>query len=109
MTLCPLRFVSIDQDPFGWMVSLLNLCGFPQTRRFHWLAARDREFSHTNAAMLALSPLMLLIGFVVRACELDGWQRRLHGRTRGQMTGSADRPTSITMAWWPPSCNAPAD
>jgi SAM-dependent methyltransferase len=61
---CAVHFVSI-QDLFGWMVSLLNLCGFPQTRWLHWLAARDGQLSLTNVAMLALSPLMLLIGFLV--------------------------------------------
>ena len=70
---CAVHFVSFVRDPFGWMVSLLNLCGFPQIRWLHWLAARDREFSLTNAAMLALSPLMLLIGFVVAPVSwMDG-------------------------------------
>ena len=59
------RFVSLDQDPFGWMVSMLNCLGFPQTRWLHWLAGRDNEPSLTNAAMLLLSPFLLPIGFVL--------------------------------------------
>ncbi len=59
------RFVSFDQDPFGWMVSLLNRCGFPQTRWLHWLAGRDREISLANVAMLLLSPPLLAVGFLL--------------------------------------------
>jgi hypothetical protein len=59
------RFVSLDQDPFGWMVSWLNCMGFPQTRWLHWLAGRDRELSLTNVSMLLLSPFLLLAGFVL--------------------------------------------
>jgi 2-polyprenyl-3-methyl-5-hydroxy-6-metoxy-1,4-benzoquinol methylase len=58
-----IRYVSLDQDPFGWMVSFLNLMGFPQTRWLHWLAGRDRELSLKNIAMLLLSPPLLLAGF----------------------------------------------
>ena len=60
-----LRFVSLDQDPFGWMVSLLNRMGFPQTRWLHWMAGHDRMLSLKNAAMLVLSPLLLLAGFLL--------------------------------------------
>lgn len=60
-----IRFVSLDQDPFGWMVSFLNRIGFPQTRWLHWLAGRDRELSLKNVAMLALSPFLLLAGFLL--------------------------------------------
>jgi SAM-dependent methyltransferase len=58
-----IRYVSLDQDPFGWMVSSLNCMGFPQTRWLHWLAGRDRELSFKNVVMLLLSPLLLLAGF----------------------------------------------
>jgi SAM-dependent methyltransferase len=57
------RFVSVDQDPFGWMVSMLNCLGFPQTRWLHWLAGRDNELTLTNVSMLLLSPFLLLAGF----------------------------------------------
>jgi 2-polyprenyl-3-methyl-5-hydroxy-6-metoxy-1,4-benzoquinol methylase len=59
------RFVSLDQDPFGWMVSLLNGMGFPQTRWLHWLAGHDRELSLTNVSMFLQSPFLLLAGFVL--------------------------------------------
>jgi SAM-dependent methyltransferase len=59
------RFVSLDQDPFGWMVSWLNCMGFPQTRWLHWLAGRDRELSLTNLSMLLLSPFLLCGGFLL--------------------------------------------
>jgi hypothetical protein len=59
------RVISLDQDPFGWMVSLLNDMGFPQTRWLHWLAGRDRELSLTNVSMFLLSPFLLLAGFVL--------------------------------------------
>jgi SAM-dependent methyltransferase len=59
------RFVSFDQDPFGWMVSLLNRLGFPQTRWLHWLGGREREPSLSNVAMLLLSPALLALGFVL--------------------------------------------
>jgi SAM-dependent methyltransferase len=59
------RYVSPDQDPFGWMVSCLNCLGFPQTRWLHWLAGRDRELTLTNLSMFLLSPFLLLAGLVV--------------------------------------------
>ena len=59
------RFASFDQDPFGWMVSLLNRFGFPQTRWLHWLAGRECEPSLLNIAMLLLSPPLLALGFVL--------------------------------------------
>jgi SAM-dependent methyltransferase len=60
-----IAYVSLDQDPFGWMVSFLNCMGFPQTRWLHWLAGRDRELSFKNVAMFLLSPLLLLAGFLL--------------------------------------------
>ena len=60
-----IRYVSLDQDPFGWMVSLLNLLGFPQTRWLHWLTGAHREPSLTNLLMLLLSPLLLVIAFIL--------------------------------------------
>jgi SAM-dependent methyltransferase len=60
-----LRFVSLDQDPFGWMVSLLNCLGFPQTRWLHWLAGHNVQFTLSNVLMLLLSPLLLFLGFVL--------------------------------------------
>jgi SAM-dependent methyltransferase len=60
-----LRFVSLDQDPFGWMVSLLNCLGFPQTRWLHWLAGHNVELTFRNVLMLLLSPPLLFLGFVL--------------------------------------------
>ena len=62
-----IRYTSLDQDAFGWMVSLLNYLGFPQTRWLHWLAGRDCKLTLTNALMLLLSPSLLIIGFVLAA------------------------------------------
>jgi SAM-dependent methyltransferase len=59
------RYVSLDQDPFGWMVSFLNLLGFPQTRWLHWMAGRERGLFLQNAGMLLLSPPLLLAGFIL--------------------------------------------
>jgi SAM-dependent methyltransferase len=59
------RYLSLDQDPFGWMVSLLNRLGFPQTRWLHWLAGQQRDASLVNLSLLALSPLLLAVGWVL--------------------------------------------
>lgn len=60
-----IRYVSFDQDPFGWMVSILNRLGLPQTRWLHWLAGNNREWSLVNLVMLFLSPVLLAVGFIL--------------------------------------------
>lgn len=60
-----IRFMSWDQDPFGWMVSILNVLGFPQTRWLHWLANKERQPTLVNFLMMILSPPLLALGFVL--------------------------------------------
>jgi len=62
-----IRFVSIDQDPFGWLVSILNRLGFPQTRWLHWLAGHERGLTLANLGMLVLSLPLLMLGFFLAA------------------------------------------
>jgi 2-polyprenyl-3-methyl-5-hydroxy-6-metoxy-1,4-benzoquinol methylase len=62
-----IRYFSLDQDPFGWMVSLLNCLGFPQTRWLHWLAGRELEPTLTNLLMLLLSAPLMMLGFALAA------------------------------------------
>ncbi len=59
------RFTSWDQDPFGWMVSLLNRLGFPQTRWLHWLTGFQHALTPVNLLMGLLSPPLLILGFIL--------------------------------------------
>jgi SAM-dependent methyltransferase len=65
LTIEAIKYKSWDQDPFGWMVSLLNLLGFPQTRWLHWLANQERDPSPVNILMLIFSPVLLVAGFII--------------------------------------------
>lgn len=56
-----ISYVSLDQDVFGWLASILNWLGFPQNALLHWMTGggEPRVFSPTGIAMVVVAAALL--------------------------------------------------
>ncbi len=70
-----ISYVSLDQDVFGWLASILNRLGFPQNLLLHWMSGggQPRALSPTGIAMLLASVLLLPLSLLV---SMASWPMR---------------------------------